>query len=214
MRRRRLRQSTFPSMIKIIPATERGTPGSFYVQHHEVTRAESGRTMLGGSGLTYVPPGTYCGLKQASRYNESWDTVWMSDTPMEQGTNVAALRSARGDVLVVGLGIGMVSLAMCRKKEVRSVTVLEIEPEIVALIAPHVKHRKLRVVVADGKRPPIRGRHFDFIYVDIWPNICSDNWKEMKPLLAMYRKHQRPGGFVDGWLKKHVQTLHNKPGMW
>ena len=208
MRRRRAR--TFPSMIKIIPATERSAVGSFYIQHHKVTEAESRRTMRGG-GLSYVPPGAYCGLKRVSNSNETWDTVWMSDTPLEQSTNYDAHRQAHGDVLVVGLGIGMVSLAMCRKKEVRSVTVLEIEPQVVQLVAPHVKHRKLRVIVADGTCPPIQGRHFDFIYVDIWPTSSSDNWPEMKPMLAMYRKHQRPGGVVDGWLKKHVQTEYNKP---
>lgn len=79
------------------------------------------------------------------------------------------------------------------------------------MVAPYVKHRKLRVILADGKRPPIQGRHFDFIYVDIWPNICADNWLDMKPMLALYRKHRRPGGQVDGWMKKYVQTEHNKP---
>ncbi len=197
-------------MDKIIPATERGAVGSYYIQHHKVTEAESRRTMLGGA-LTYVPQGNYCALKRTSKHNESWDTLWMSDTPMEHGDNIAALRDARGDVLVVGLGIGMVSLAMCRKREVRSVTVLEIEPQVIQLVAPHVKHRKLRVIVADGKRPPIRGRHYDFIYLDIWPTICSDNWKEMKPMLAMYRKHRRPGGGVDAWMKKYVQTESHKP---
>ncbi len=208
---RRRRDRTFPRMDEIIPATERGVPGTFYIHHHTVTEAASRRTMLGG-GLTYVPPGNYCALKRASKYNESWDTLWMSDTPMEHGTNYTGLREARGDVLVVGLGLGMLSLAMCRKKEVRSVTVLEIEPQVIQLVAPHVKHRKLRVILADGKCPPIRGRHYDSIYLDIWPDICSDNWKDMKPMLAMYRKHRRPGGKVDGWMKKYVQTEHNKPG--
>ncbi len=207
---RHRRDYPFPRMDKIIPATERGEPGTFYIHHHTVTEEESRRTMRGGA-LTFVPQGSYCALKRVSRSSETWDTIWMSDTPLEHGTNYAALREARGDVLVVGLGIGMVSLAMCRKKEVRSVTVLEIEPHVIQLVAPHVKHRKLRVIQADGKRPPIRGRHYDTIYLDIWADICSDNWRDMKPMLALYRKHRRPGGVVDAWMKKHTQTEYNKP---
>lgn len=91
MRHRR----TFPSMIKIVPATERGAAGTFYIQHHKVTEAEPRRTSLSG-GLAYVPPGNYCGLKRAARGNESWDTIWMSDTPTEQGTNYDAYNSGRG----------------------------------------------------------------------------------------------------------------------
>lgn len=207
---RRQRDRTFPRMDKIIPATERGAVGTFYIHHHKVTEDEARRTMRGGA-FTFVPQGAYCALKRVSTGNDTWDTIWMSDTPFEHGENIAALRAATGDVLVVGLGIGMVSLQMCRKREVRSVTVLEIEPDVVRLVAPHVKHRKLRVILADGTRPPLRGRHYDFIYLDIWPNICADNWKDMKPMLATYRKHRRPGGFVDGWMKKYVQTEFNKP---
>lgn len=207
------RRGDFPRMDKIIPASERGAPGTFYIHHHKVTEAESRRTMLGGA-LTFVPQGAYCALKRASSSNDTWDTIWMSDTPFEHGENIAALRAATGDVLVVGLGIGMVSLAMCRKKEVRSVTVLEIEPDVVRLVAPHVKHRKLRVILADGTMPPLRGRHYDFIYLDIWPNICADNWTGMKPMLAMYRKHRRPGGFVDAWMKQYTQTESSKQERW
>jgi spermidine synthase len=169
-----------------------------------------------GGWLSYVPEGTYCVLKQVGQGNESWDSVWMSDTPLEHTTNYDALQEATGDVLVVGLGLGMLSLAMCRKKEVRSVTVLELEPDVVRLISTHVKHRKLQIIVADGTQPPLRGRRFDLIYVDIWPNICSDNWTEMKPMLAEYRRHRRNGGVVDGWMKDYVQKEHNKPkgGYW
>lgn len=200
----------FPKMTKIIPATER-RPGHFYVKHRTKKR-DSIRDPF-RSGLEYVPPGTYCILAKATNngnVDDSWDDTWMSDTPMEHNTNYDGLYQAKGDILVIGLGIGMLSLAMCRKKEVRSVTVLEIEPEVVQLVAPHVRHRKLRIILADGKQPPIRGRNFDLIYLDIWPTICSDNWPEMKPLLAMYRRHRRQGGVVDGWLKDYVQREHNK----
>ena len=160
--------------------------------------------------MSYVPEGRYCALKRAGAGNSSWDTLWMSDTPFKRQTNYDIGREASGDVLIVGLGLGMVAAALCRKPEVRSVTVLEIEPEVIALVSPHIRHRKLRVLLADGFRPPLRGRAFDTIYIDIWPNICSDNWETMKPLLAAYRKLQRPGGSTTAWMKEYVQTEHRK----
>lgn len=202
----------FPAMAKIIPETERGEVGSFYIKHKTCSKADSGRSARKASPFAYVPPGRYCILRQVHLGNESWDAVWMSDTPQEHGTNYGALRQARGDVLVAGLGLGMLSLAMCRKKEVRSVTVLEISPDVVRLVAPHVKHCKLRVILADGKQPPLRGRHFDLIYLDIWPDICVDNWREMKPMLATYRKHRRDGAVVDGWMREYVQQESRRQG--
>lgn len=201
---------TFPVMTRVLPATKRGAPGTFYIEHHTVTQHESQMSALHG-GINYVPPGRYCALKRVGNSNSSWDKLWMSDTPMEHRSNYAAHRSATGDVLVVGLGLGMVSLAMCRKKEVRSVTVLEISPAVIELVAPHVAHRKLRIILANGELPPLRGRHFDFVYVDIWSDFSAEIWPNMKLLLAEYRKYRRPGGKVDGWMKEYVQQEHNKP---
>lgn len=205
---RHRRFSDFPKMIDVIPATKRGRPGSFYIQHRVCTEQDSRLSALGG-GLSYVPPGTYCGLKRASKYNESWDEIWMSDTRMERISNRTALAEATGDVLIVGLGLGMLPVALCKKKEVRMVTVLELEPDVIRLVEPHIRHPKLRVILADGTQPPLHGRHFDYTWLDIWPNICSDNWTSMKPMLAAYRRHRKPGGIVTGWMKDSVQQAHN-----
>jgi len=196
---------TFPDMVKIIPASER-QPGRFYIEHMVVDNHASMISSFNRGPYSYVSEGTYCGLKRASENgNSSWDSLWMSDTQMERATNHDIVRQARGDVLIIGLGLGMVPYALCRKPEVTSVTVLELEPEVIALVAPHVTHKKLRVICADGRQPPLRGRLFDTIYLDIWTNISSDNWKDMKPLLALYRKFRRAGGLVTGWLKEYVQ---------
>ena len=204
----------FPKMVNIVPATER-RPGAFYIDHVTVDRTASDRTTFGGGLFSYVPPGKYCMLKRAGEGNSSWDTIWMSDTDMEHYSNNDALRAASGHVLIVGLGIGMPSLAMCRKGAVKSVTVLELEPEIIVLVAPHVKHRKLQIILADGKQPPLDGHRFDMVYIDIWPNICSDNWTDMKPMLAEYRKFRVKGGIVTGWMKDYVQQEHAKEnGVW
>lgn len=196
----------FAKMWKVVPE---GEQGSFRIEHMEVDRKASHRTALRGA-MAYVPPGKYCGLLHGGPRG-SWDsTTWMSDTPMEQHSNYEIVRDAIGHVLVVGLGIGMVAHSLCRKRQVKSVTALELYPEVVRLVEPHIQHKKLRVILADGNEPPFRGRPFDSIYLDIWPDICSDNWTTMKPLLAKYRKLRRNGGIVTGWLKDYVQREHTK----
>ena len=193
---------TFQNMTKIIPPTKR-VPGHFYIEHAIVDEHASRISSIRGY-WDYVPVGKYCLLKKAPRA-PGWDELWMSDTPREKDDHYGVVRKAEGQVLLVGLGLGMVAVALCRKKEVSHVTVLEIEPEVVQLIEPYIRHPKLQVILADGNTPPLRGKHFDTIYIDIWPNVCSDNWETMKPLLISYRKFRRNGGLVTAWLKDYIQ---------
>lgn len=193
----------FPIMHKIIKPGESGNIG---VMHHELTKEfverEKRWSGIRGRGewqwVRGLEAGVYTQLTERG-------SIWMSDTWMERYTNAEALEKARGDVLIAGLGIGMVAVAMCRKREVTSVTVLEINPDVIKLIAPQIAHPKLRVVQCDAYRPPFKGRQWDTIWLDVWPTICADNWETMKPMLATYRKLLRAGGWIDAWLKEFVQ---------
>ena len=194
----------FPLMHKIHPATapndgpwiEHVVMDEAFVRHEKQMASWRPGSYQWIRGLE---PGTYCVLK------EGRGTTWMSDTWMERYTNAEALKAARGDVLVAGLGIGMVALAVANKPDVTSVTVLERDRQIVDLILPNLRSGKLHVVVCDAKRPPLRGRQFDAIWLDIWPAICADNWTTMKPMLAKYRRMLRRGGWIGAWLKDYVQ---------
>ena len=64
-----------------------------------------------------VTPGTYVKL------SHNGECV-MSDTSMEKRTNMDFCCNAYGDVLVGGLGIGMIILAIQDKPEVKSITVI------------------------------------------------------------------------------------------
>lgn len=206
----------FPLMASILPETPRPDGDGWWIAHVEVTEdyarfSQMRTTVTGQSDM--IEPGTYAMLRQRRRVNGLGrddvfsEITWMSDLFVERDSNRAILRAARGDVLLVGLGIGMVAVAMCRKREVASVTVLEIEPDVIRLVAPHIAHRKLRVVQADAWRPPLRGRRFDVIYIDLWYDICVDYWEDYKRLCRMYRPLTRPGGLVTAWQKDHIQYL-------
>lgn len=197
----------FPMMAEIIPPTPTPADDGPYIEHMTLTpeKVDHERNMAAWRGdwtCRYLEPGTYCVLKAKRGH-----TIYMSDTWMERFSNAEIREAARGDVLLAGLGIGMVPLACCRKVEVDSVTVLENDRRIMDLIAPYVAHPKLRLLEADANYPPVRGHRFDTIYLDIWSGICADNWDEMKPMLAQYRRFARNGAVVTGWLKDEVQRL-------
>lgn len=135
--------------------------------------------------------------------------MWMSDSPDERRDHAAIIHRARGQVLIAGLGLGMVALACAAKEEVDHVTVVDIDPDVVALVTPHLREAVkevrgdpdiLEVVEADifEWRPP-KGTKYDAIWFDIWPNLCTDDLDEHAKLNRSFARFRTPGGFRGSW---------------
>lgn len=134
----------------------------------------------GGRG--YVPPGTYTRLTHRG-------CLVMSDTPDEMRDHLPIVRAACGHVLINGLGLGMVLGAVLAKPEVEAVAVVEIDPDVVELVAPHYASPRVTIHQADALtwRPPA-GVRFGAVWHDIWPDICVDNLADMTRLKRRYAK--------------------------
>ena len=137
----------------------------------------------------------------------------MSDTEHERQTNWDLLREARyGDILIAGLGLGMVLLPILAQEKVTSVTVIELSQDAIDLVEPHVRKAagkdadKLTVIQADiyEWKPP-RGARYNTIYFDIWGDICRDNLKDMKKLHQKFRRRKRRGGWMSSWLYQELK---------
>jgi spermidine synthase len=91
--------------------------------------------------------GTYVRLCDKRR---GANKVVMPDTFMERKSNREFYQHAKGDVLIGGLGLGMVLLAVQDKPEVHLATVVEIEQEIIDLVLPQLPlNSKVNVVQGD-----------------------------------------------------------------
>ena len=129
--------------------------------------------------VPHPPPilrGYFCGLSPLE--DELWTLsedgiVWMSNTPMEYESNAPLLLAARGHVLIVGLGLGMLLHSVKCKPTVKSITVVE---QAQAVIDIH-EHTGL----LDGVDVQCQDiftwdnhRHFDTCLVDIWQKMGDD----------------------------------------
>lgn len=140
--------------------------------------------------------------------------VVMSTTPMELMTNREVVERARGRVLVVGLGLGVVTMAVQRKPEVSSVLVVEREPDVIGLIKSRLPlDGKVQIVQADIKtwKPP-RGARFNAIYFDIWTGVTQDNLPEMALLHRRFARYKAPGGWMGSWRQKDLQRERRRGG--
>lgn len=179
--------------IRPVPLSERaqvaltpGKQGPWTIERFTVSEKDAERTKLSAAlrGRGYVPPGAYTMLKHDKH------GVVMSDTPDEVYDHRLAIASARGHVLVTGLGIGMVVHAMLTKpsnEKVTKITVIEKDADVIALVAHQITDPRVEVIHADAfTYTPPRGTRYGAVWHDIWPNICADNLPEMTKLKRRY----------------------------
>ena len=170
-------------------------------------------TKFKGEDSWQIPPGNYVKLERNSE--SLMGDIIMSDTPMEKRTNAIAVIKARRDVLIGGFGLGMVVLAMHDKPEVKSITVIENNKEIIDNIATALPlNNKVKVIHGDVYEwKPQRGKKYDTIWLDIWDNINSDIYKEeMIPLKNKYTRYlsKSPNRWIKCWAEleaKHDRRL-------
>lgn len=136
----------------------------------------------------------------------------MSNTDMEKRTNSSFVINAHGNVLIGGLGIGLILLAIQDKEEVKQITVVEKNMEVIELVGSQLPlNEKVEIVNADvfDYKPT---QKYNTIYMDIWNYINSDVYQnEMKPLISRYRRHLVPKSedenrYIDCWCKYQAKN--------
>ncbi len=144
--------------------------------------------------------------------------LMMTDTPMEQRSNYSFVTKAKGDVLIAGLGIGMVLQAILQKPDVGTVLVIEKYQDVIDLVSPmfqkEIEEGRLHIFCED-----ILDWHadedwtWDTIYFDIWPTICADNLPEMNRLHNQFTFHLNPEGWIDSWERTTLRRLQQARGL-
>lgn len=149
-----------------------------------------------GMGKRAVKAGDY------TRLVCGWETI-MSDTHAEMVDHYTAVQKAKGYVLINGLGIGMVLNAVLQKPEVEHATVVEIDSDVIALVAPHYVKKfgsRLTIIQADALTfKPAKGIRFGAVWHDIWPHITSDNIPSMK---VLHRRYGRCTDWQGSWCRE------------
>ena len=113
--------------------------------------------------------------------------------------------AAHGDVLVVGLGLALSVRAILDKPFVQSVTVLEINPDVISLIEPTLKHRKVKIIQGDAFNWTPPKKAYDLVYFDIWQAVPNgDNRNQVKQLRSRHRSSLKKGGRTMAWCEDRL----------
>lgn len=201
----------FPRMADLITPGEHGAARlDIITVGEEQARIHNMRCAFqpGGSVAT-IEPGRYARLTRNGNGG-----VTMTDTRFERRTTWPAYREAHGDTLILGLGLGMLPIALEGKDDVDSVTIVEIDPDVIALVKPVIDKHAPNTIVIEGDAflpertglPTTReGGGFDTIFADIWPTICADDYVEHVALRRAWRRWRRPGSKHVTWVEDTVE---------
>lgn len=197
-----------------------GQQGVATIKHFTVSKHDSTFTAIRAMQHpgAYVPEGRYAQLLVGRE-------LMMSDTSMERRSNVGFTWKAHGQVLVAGLGLGLILFAIADEPKVEHITVIEKYQDVIDLVGPAVKAKlgdKVTFVCADiFDWRPAKGVKFNTIYFDVWPNICTDNLKDMAKLhraFASKLDKSDPARWMDSWmraeLKRQKRAEKNRRGFW
>ncbi len=139
---------------------------------------------------------------------------WMTLLPNEINSQIRYVDEAFGKVLTYGLGLGYYALEVALKKEVESVTVVDIDEEVISLFSseilplfPREIAAKIRIIKADAFEfaENLKDGSFDYIYADIWHDAADgvELYEKFKTL-ERFCPSARYGYWIEKTLKHYL----------
>lgn len=121
------------------------------------------------------PAGRYTALRRFtnSTLMTGGETV-MADNPIELRKHLQAAMTARGAVLVTGLGLACVVRMLQANDRVRRITVVERDSDVIDLVWRHTPHDRCELIHADAMEYlNTAHRRWDYAWHDVWTD--TDN---------------------------------------
>ena len=124
-------------------------------------------------------------IKYVTLLHINSNKAMMSNHESETKTNQKFLDSAKGDVLIFGLGIGLIVFPLLQDKDIKSITIIEIDGGLINMISPIIKEKdiysKVEIINCDAfEYHNLINKNYDTIYFDIWAIIDDNSFDEME----------------------------------
>jgi hypothetical protein len=127
--------------------------------------------------------------------------IVMSDTPAEIRDHLPFTQTAKGHVLIAGLGLGVVTQMLMLRKCIKSITVIELSQDVINLVGLHIlkdskdSKKDTTIICSDifkyqpKKRLEELGiEKFSFCWLDIWYSYGADLLKDARVLRKRFSR--------------------------
>lgn len=136
--------------------------------------------------------------------------TWMSDSQLELESAIGAVVAARGDVLVGGLGIGLLPTFIKDKRSIKRIDIVELHQEVIDLVFSQIASKKMRIIKDDIYHYlDTTLNRYDFIHIDIWGTITAPI-KEIDNAQGKAKGCLKPDGVTWCWLQELYDRIKEK----
>ena len=134
------------------------------------------------------------------------NNIWMSLNPNEIETMKPFISKGRGNVLVLGLGMGYVPFMLSLKNCVKSITIVEKDQNIIDLFKSFiwpkfVNKQKIKIVKDDAIQYVKKQKEAT------WDYIFADLWHDPEDGLELFVKLKQINPNIDCWLNDSMYAL-------
>ena len=166
-----------------------GESGDYKVEQCTTTTGEP--SWLNYVNYRNISEGDYTVLYR--KFGESWLNI-MQDTQQEYGEHDWLVERMSGDVLLGGLGIGMIHIPLLDSDDVTSVTIVEKEQDVIDLVWEHcARDERFSIVHADINTwtPPEEVDEDGNPIETRWDVVWMDTWLTHEETLGEYSSRMR-----------------------
>lgn len=135
------------------------------------------------------------------------DEIWARDDESERNIRREAAQKASGDVLVVGLGLGVINEYLKENRNVTSITIVEKSQQVIDLVREIFPERLSGVIVFPTDFFSFKtGGKYDYIYGDIFHVLDPRNFNAWERFSEHAKTLLAPEGIIEGRIKKIYDT--------
>ena len=137
--------------------------------------------------------------------------IWMNISPNEINTMKSSIEEANGDILVFGLGLGYYPFMVALKDNVKSVTIIEKDKNIIEIFKKHlfpffINKDKIQIIEADAFEFMKNNKvHYDYSFVDLWHNP-SDGL----PMYLKFKPLEDKNCKYSYWLEDSIKQMYRR----
>lgn len=136
--------------------------------------------------------------------------IWMNISPNEINTMQPSIDEAYGNVLVFGLGLGYYPFMVSLKNEVKSVTIVEKDPNIIKIFKENLfkffpQKEKIQIVQDDAFRYVNNGKKYDYCFIDLWHNP-----EDGLPMYLKFKTLEKKNTKYFYWLEEGIKAMYRR----
>ncbi len=150
--------------------------------------------VMGKAEIVYPP----------NNYRELWreGSLIMSGATLAGGDYDKLISKAKGDVLMIGLGLGSANSAFDYEK-IDSVDVLELYQDIIDLSEGFPKTNIMQADALTYQTDKL----YDVIWIDIWKDMKHTLLPEMYKMIERWKSNLKPGGWIECYHREEYEIF-------